>query len=662
MLRMRVRSYIICIMLWGCLMGLGALWAVDRVNAETDDAGRAAGDAVLLDRDFDRFLDSFSQWLMVSDLILGSDLNYLFRGASQLEAATRKQLRTIEQSSFGASRGGYLRRIRSFVDAHAARLEAAQHLQGDDRTAKLAEMLSSYDDESEVVLETIAILATRLDQHVRELGAAQGDALQFRQTAEWILAGAFLLAMVAAGHWTSGRISHPLVRLTREARRAQDGSDNTQLTQHGPREVRDLAQSFTTLVVSLEERVRERTVVLRETNERLEAASKSKSDFLANMSHEIRTPMTAILGYSENLKEAELSIEDRRHAIDTIWRNGNHLLDLINNILDISKIEAGRFTLECVKFNPAQLMSDVMTLMKVRAEARHLALTFEMHGPVPECLESDPMRLRQILINVMGNAIKFTKVGSVRLIVRFVHADAEGRPALQMTVIDTGIGMTEAQVTRVFEPFTQADESMSRRFGGTGLGLSISGRLADLLGGSISIESQEGVGTTMMTSIPVGLVEGAAMITAISEASKAHVSHSESKAPNIACRLLYAEDGRDNQALISFLLKKAGATVTLAENGRVAVDMVMAATAKGQPYDIILMDMQMPELDGYEATRELREHGWRGPIIALTANAMAEDRAKCLAAGCDDFATKPVNRRQLIDLINQYLQRQVLSM
>ena len=294
--------------------------------------------------------------------------------------------------------------------------------------------------------------------------------------------------------------------------------------------------------------------------------------------------------------------------------------------------------------------------MEVRAEsARADPWRQKLTAQCPEYIECDPTRLKQILVNLVGNAIKFTEGGGVRMVTRSFHDDGDA-PQLEISVIDTGIGMSPEQVAVLFKPFTQADTTMTRRFGGTGLGLSISSRLAGLLGGSISIDSQIGRGTTFTLQIAARPLEGTRMITAMREAcGVSRASEVRKTTRRIDCRLLLAEDGPDNQRLISFLLKKAGAEVTLAENGRIAVETAMAARADGLPFDIILMDMQMPELDGYGATRELRDRGWDGPIVALTAHAMAEDRAKCIAAGCDDFATKPIDRHVLLDVLYQNL-------
>ncbi len=388
-----------------------------------------------------------------------------------------------------------------------------------------------------------------------------------------------------------------------------------------------------------------------------EEASRSKSEFLANMSHEIRTPMTAILGFSETLLDPDLSEAERIDAIRTIRRNGEHLLQIINDILDLSKIEAGKLDVERIPCSPVQIAREVIELMRVRAEGKGIDLDLVFEGPLPERVQSDPTRLRQILVNLLGNAIKFTERGGVRLVVRLAGEDPR-RPMLRFDVIDTGIGMNDDQMARLFRPFTQADTSTTRRFGGTGLGLTISKRLAKMLGGDITISSRLGQGSTFTLTIATGPLDGVKFVQQpdATDSEEAREQASDGARPAVAeakldCRILLAEDGRDNQRLISYFLRRAGARVEVVENGRLAVEAALRAEQAGEPFDVILMDMQMPELDGYGATAELRSRGYTRPIIALTANAMEGDREKCLQAGCDDFATKPVDRRKLLAAI-----------
>ena len=383
-------------------------------------------------------------------------------------------------------------------------------------------------------------------------------------------------------------------------------------------------------------------------------ASRAKSEFLANMSHEIRTPMTAIIGYADLLLDPKINSSSRTTYVQTIRRNGEHLLSVLNDILDLSKIEAGRMTVEKVRCSPSAIIVDVASLMRVRAQDKGLFFDVIYESPIPESIESDPTRLRQILLNLVGNAIKFTEKGGVRILARCENGP---NATLTLEVADTGIGMTQAQSKNVFEAFVQADNSTTRKFGGTGLGLAICRRLALMLGGDILVDSARGRGSSFTATVVAGDLEGVTMFHELTEAGIPEtgiVPAADAVEEKLQCTVLLAEDGKDNQLLITTLLEKAGALVTVAENGRVALEKAMAATLSGDPFDVILMDMQMPEMDGYAATNELRQRGYTRPIVALTAHAMAGDRERCLNAGCTDYMTKPVNRPTLIGNVRKH--------
>ncbi len=390
--------------------------------------------------------------------------------------------------------------------------------------------------------------------------------------------------------------------------------------------------------------------------EAAEAASRAKSDFLANMSHEIRTPMNAVLGYADLLLDPDLGEEDRLAYIQTIRRNTAQLLSILNEILDLSKIEAEKMTLENVEFSPTEILVDVASLMRVRAAEKQLAFELKYRGPIPQVVHGDPTRVRQILMNLVGNAIKFTAAGSVRVTVRCDRSDPK-RPRLTFAVADTGIGMDREQFARLFRPFTQADSSMTRRFGGTGLGLVICQKLATMMGGHINAESEMGRGSTFTLTIDTGTLSGVPMITDLQEAGTTQTTARE-RGWDVRLdggRVLLAEDGKDNQMLITTHLGKAGANISVTDNGQAAVDEALAAARAGRPYSVILMDMQMPILDGYAATSRLRSLGYQGTIVALTAHAMVGDRERCLGAGCDDYMTKPVRRGALLMLVARYI-------
>lgn len=412
----------------------------------------------------------------------------------------------------------------------------------------------------------------------------------------------------------------------------------------------------------LEEQVAQRTETLELTMHQLdearrfaEEASKSKSEFLANMSHEIRTPMTAILGYADLLDGGFASDpQQASDAVRTIQSNANHLLTVINDILDVSKIEAGQMAVEAIATDPIQIVQEVVPLVGARAKGKGIHVLAQLDSPVPEHIHSDPTRLRQILLNLVGNAIKFTEVGSVTI---HISCDPPAQQ-MQLRVVDTGIGMSpeQCEVISRFEAFSQADASTTRKFGGTGLGLRISNALAQMLGGGIEVASVEGQGSTFTATIATGDLTGVAMLQpedalASGPDKPAQITQAArkpaAKLPLKGLRVLLAEDGPDNQRLIRFHLNKAGAEVIVCENGLIAAQTLENANEDALP-DVVLMDMQMPELDGYSATQRLRDGGLTLPIIALTAHAMEGDRRKCLEAGCVDYLTKPIDKRALI--------------
>ena len=388
---------------------------------------------------------------------------------------------------------------------------------------------------------------------------------------------------------------------------------------------------------------------LHRAKEAAEAANNAKSEFLANMSHEIRTPMTAIIGYTDKMLEENQSLSERQDSLQVIRRNGRHLLSLISDVLDISKIEAGQMTVERVWLELPQLVAEVISMMRPRVVEKGLEFAVTFDGPIPRRIQGDPTRMKQVLVNLNSNAVKFTPGGQVSL---RAACDADGPSMIvRFEIKDTGIGMTPEQVARLFKPFTQADASTTRLFGGTGLGLTISRRLANLLGGDVAVESWDGIGSVFTATFDGGPAAGIEMVENLTEATlPAPALQEGSRQCRIYGKILLAEDGRDNQRLISAHLRDAGAEVVIAENGRVALEL-----ASSQAFDLILMDMQMPELDGYSAATELRRTGSTVPIIALTAHAMAEDRARAIASGCTDYLTKPIDKGHLLQTIYQHL-------
>jgi len=378
-------------------------------------------------------------------------------------------------------------------------------------------------------------------------------------------------------------------------------------------------------------------------------ATKAKSAFLANMSHEIRTPLTGIIGFAELSLNPSQSKQDHVVSIKNIVSSGKHLLSIINDILDLSKIEADKLEVEHIEMSPLEILEDVKSIASLQADEKGLEFFINYIFPLPKKIYSDPLRLKQILINLCSNALKFTEKGVVHI---NVSANTHSEQ-MQFEVIDSGIGLDQDQLTKIFDAFNQADASTTRRFGGTGLGLALSKNLSNKLGGDISVESQLGVGSKFCVTIKTGEIKADDIVFRVENTSE-NQNEATTSFENIQLdgTILIAEDTAINQTLIEMYLGSCGAKLTFVENGKLAVDAATKTT-----YDLILMDMQMPIMDGLTATKKLRSLNYKGPIVALTANAMREDVESCKAAGCNEFVSKPIDIKKLEMIVTNNLKK-----
>ncbi|WP_462159025.1 ATP-binding protein [Pseudoalteromonas sp. GB56] len=463
---------------------------------------------------------------------------------------------------------------------------------------------------------------------------------------------------------------NPIEKLGEASHRVGENDLSVRLEQNRSDEVGQLFSDFNHMVDkihhsqselkeykdTLEQRVEERTIELEKTNkaleraiEQAEQANQLKSRFLANMSHEIRTPLTAIMGFTEQLLENNEIEDDRVHQqLSTVLRNSRHLLELINNILDLSKIEAEKLAVNREPVSLYELFDDLSSIITAQAQQKELAFKISYDFPIPRYLNSDQTRLKQILLNILTNAVKFTANGFVHLNVGYQHG------VLKCVVTDSGIGISDQELSRIFKPFEQADSTTTRRFGGSGLGLCIAKNLSQLLGGDIWAQSEQGKGSQFTIHIDCNQVyDDSEFYTALEQMQPPKVAIPTLSWKQFDGEILVAEDNKDNQALISLLLERWGITPDFADNGAEAVEKALV-----KDYQLILMDMQMPVMGGEEATQMLRHAAYDGPIIALTANVMKHDIDRYLQAGCNKALAKPIDKEQLEHTLATYLSLQ----
>lgn len=475
-----------------------------------------------------------------------------------------------------------------------------------------------------------------------------------------------LMALIGS-YYIARSITRPVGRLLEAAKRVASGQYNEKIRVSEKSELGELAKEFVTMqsaVMDREQKIKEQAEEIRETNkakyqiemvrkeqELTASTNEAKNQFLANVSHEIRTPLNSIIGYSEMLNDKAVSEEQKQQATNAINNSGQYLLNIVNDVLDLSKIEAGKIQLDKQDTCLVSLLNEVCSHMTGFANEKQLKFDLQLHYPLPQFLNIDPTRLKQILLNLCNNAIKFTDQGSVEL---QVYLDSYKRRFI-FVVSDTGLGMSEEQQLRLFTAFSQGNQAINRKYGGTGLGLYISKQLLEIMGGHIKVTSQEGQGSQFAVYLPWAEASDKSMLTSQEQANEiAQRGQNELvDIPRLDAHILCVDDNEDNLQLVAYLVQRTGAKISLAQSAKQALELV-----DSKDFDLILMDMQMPEMDGIQATKRILEGGFAKPIVMLTANVDKQSQQKVINAGASGHFGKPINTALFYQMLSTYLSHQ----
>ncbi len=575
----------------------------------------------------ERFTEGVGHLLLNGDLVLSGGSTYLVAVALEQAESLNGLLDGFTSSPLFAEHIVECAELKSDVSVLAALIESALSIEGADRHDALFPLLDRFDVRSEDMTARTEDLKVALTIDARERSERAEERVASAQTASVSALLVFLAVILGSWLYLQHATASPLRSLAQRVRASAEG-DPFEPDGSGPREVLELAATFAELVTNLERARDGLEDTVNERTRELNQALKARSAFLAITSHELRTPMNSLLGFADLLAEGGVDDAQEKECLTQIQASGRHLMSLIEDLLDLSQIDAGQMRLELAPYSPRELIAEVVRILAGAVREKGLTMQVRVEPSVPDFATGDSVRIRQVLINLVSNAIKFTPRGRVRLEAGWSENE------LRIEVQDTGVGIPSNKLETIFEEFEQVDTSDTREYGGSGLGLPLSLRLARMMKGDLTVKSTPNVGTTFRLSLAAeAYVNPKSLIPGVDEASDV----SERR------RALLVDDVPTNRLLLRRILQRMEFEVEEAENGREALSIFHAALGRGEPFDAILMDLQMPVMDGYEATSRLRDGGFGGKILAVSAAVLPEQRRRALESGCDLFLKKPVN-------------------
>jgi signal transduction histidine kinase/ActR/RegA family two-component response regulator len=641
---MRIGSHIAVRIAGLALAGAGLL-LVGRNAAVTviDTSNELKSDAQQLEQ-LRRLEDNTRFLLFTGDLVLTGESTYISALATAQAESVKRQLTELEASPLSRGSEEACALILDQLDKILAAIIEAATVDGEERDLAIAELDQDFQAGSVALTDGLDQLSTGLREVAEERRIAADSERREMKIRSWSSAAAFLALLLVGWRQMSFTIERPIRQLAGRAIEAREHG-RFEDPERGPTEVRELGARLTELIEAQQRAREELEVQVEARTGELQEALAARAAFLANTSHELRTPMNAILGFAALVGDEAVSEADRSEFTSNIQESAQHLLELIEDVLDLSKIDAGHVGLRSLPVSPRAILKQVSSMLRPAASSKGLSFDARCDQSVPDAVRLDASRFRQILVNLVNNAIKFTDEGSIEILVSW----AEGE--LLTRVSDTGIGIASSKIEAIFESFEQADTSDTRAYGGTGLGLAICRKLADLMGGSVEVESEVGAGSvfTVRLQAPASTTPAARVRVPSPRPS------APGEVPKARARVLLVDDVATNRLLGRKVLERAGLDVVEAATGEEALEMFQRSEQRSAPFALILMDLQMPVMDGYQAVATIRTLGYTGPIIALSGAVMKDQQERALEAGCSGFISKPIVPTNLIETVQEIL-------